>query len=297
MGLQTMYPAVNSFAPPAITVQLSPTDTTIVLSDVSQLPPAPNILTISTEDYAELVYYSEITEDGLTGCVRGYDGTTAQLWEVGTIVYRAATAHDHNTFVGNILDLDQRLQVDSLKALLLDVMHPVGSIYMGATADDPATLFGGEWERWGQGRVPAGVNEDDPDFAEAGVSGGAKAVEHAHALTMNSGGNGTSGATNLTLAQLPNATGNVSVHGSATGSMLYTATGVFSGSTSLTGQYKTMASTAGASSLQNIFFSLGGGGGSHIHSTPAHTHTGTIASTSVSTLQPYITCYMWKRIA
>lgn len=40
---------------------------------------------------------------------------------------------------------------------ILDFVYPVGSIYMTTNNQDPSTLFGGEWVAWGQGRVPVGA--------------------------------------------------------------------------------------------------------------------------------------------
>ena len=46
--------------------------------------------------------------------------------------------------------------------------HPVGSIYMGTTSANPQTTYGGEWEQWGQGRVPVGAagNGVNPSFTD-----------------------------------------------------------------------------------------------------------------------------------
>ena len=40
---------------------------------------------------------------------------------------------------------------------ILDFVYPVGSIYMTTNGQNPSALFGGEWVAWGQGRVPVGV--------------------------------------------------------------------------------------------------------------------------------------------
>ena len=47
---------------------------------------------------------------------------------------------------------------------ILDFVHPVGSIYMTMDSQNPSTLFGGTWVRWGEGRVPVGVSANDSDF-------------------------------------------------------------------------------------------------------------------------------------
>ena len=60
--------------------------------------------------------------------------------------------------------------VDALLALI----YPVGSIYMSVNDTNPATFLGGTWVRWGQGRVPVGVDASDTDFNAPGKTGGEK---------------------------------------------------------------------------------------------------------------------------
>ena len=57
---------------------------------------------------------------------------------------------------------------------ILDFVYPVGSIYMTTNNQDPSTLFGGEWVSWGSGRVPVGVSANDSDFDTVEKTGGAK---------------------------------------------------------------------------------------------------------------------------
>ena len=62
-----------------------------------------------------------------------------------------------------------------------DICYPVGSLYMSVKDTDPKLLFGGEWVRFGKGRVPVSVDEDDSDFNEAGKTGGSKYLQqHSH---------------------------------------------------------------------------------------------------------------------
>ena len=139
-------------------------------------------------------------------------------------------------------------------------VYPVGSIYMSVNNIDPGTLFGGTWVAWGSGRVPVGVDTAQTEFNTVDKTGGAKT----HTLS---------------LSQIPNVTGSLVPHGAEGGSSLWQPGGVFSGSPTI-GQYRTVNSAAGgASSVTNISFSLGGGGQAH------------------NNLQPYITCYMFKRVS
>ena len=52
--------------------------------------------------------------------------------------------------------------------------HPVGSIYLTMTADNPALTIGGTWTRICKGYMLVGVNEIDPDFKTPGKYGGEK---------------------------------------------------------------------------------------------------------------------------
>ena len=58
--------------------------------------------------------------------------------------------------------------------------YPVGSIYMSGNNVNPEEIWGGKWERYAQGQVLVGVNEEDADFATAGNTGG----EKRHTLTV-----------------------------------------------------------------------------------------------------------------
>lgn len=157
----------------------------------------------------------------------------------------------------------------------IKTMYPVGSIYMSVNATNPSTYFGGTWVAWGSGRVPVGVNTSDSNFNTVEKTGGASTVTlttaqmpaHTHTFT------GSSATTNSKGAH----THNVGRDGDgASGSSTYT------------------VHSAGVS---------GAGGTSPTNSAGAHTHTLTAKGTNASTggggshnnLQPYITCYMWKR--
>ena len=59
---------------------------------------------------------------------------------------------------------------------LLNLIYPVGSIYMSCSPTDPEFLFGGVWEAFGKGRALVGVNPSDGSFNAAEKTGGAKSV-------------------------------------------------------------------------------------------------------------------------
>lgn len=133
---------------------------------------------------------------------------------------------------------------------LLDMIYPVGSIYLSVNSTNPSTLFGGTWVRWGNGRVPVGVDTGQTEFNTVEKQGG----EKAHTLTTS---------------ELPSHR-----HAGHTASD----TGMVSG-------YPYTTDWNGSTIRSN---NLG-------QSTFYTDYTGDNQSHNI--LQPYITCYMWKRTA
>ena len=70
---------------------------------------------------------------------------------------------------------------NNLKTYLLAYIYPVGSIKMTAENINPSTYLGGTWVAWGAGKVPVGVDTTDTDFATVEKTGG----EKEHILTTN----------------------------------------------------------------------------------------------------------------
>ena len=71
--------------------------------------------------------------------------------------------------------------IDSKIKMNVDLMYPVGSIYLSTNSTNPSQLFGGEWEQWGKGRVPVGIDTSDSDFNAIEKTGGSKYLqEHRH---------------------------------------------------------------------------------------------------------------------
>lgn len=148
---------------------------------------------------------------------------------------------------------------------LLNFLHPVGSIYMSTSATNPTNLFGGTWVAWGAGRVPVGFNGGDGNFNSSEKTGGSKTIniQHNHGLS--------------------NARAAVGRADSSTSTISYTAGG----------------------NPHNVYFDRefsywGGIAGVSKHATDTakiYGNTDNGGSTAASVLQPYITCYMWKRTA
>jgi hypothetical protein len=116
MALQTMYQAKSNSPQTTLTAIIAADATSLTVFDGSVLPPGPNLLTLGTDEDAEVVYYSTISGNVVSGLVRGYSGTTASVWEEGTQVSREFTSYDHDTFKTNIESLQD--DVDNLNTAL-----------------------------------------------------------------------------------------------------------------------------------------------------------------------------------
>ena len=72
---------------------------------------------------------------------------------------------------------------------VLDRIQPVGSLYFSTSSASPASLFGGTWERYAQGRVMVSASDTDTDFT-VGKTGGEKTHSHWLPLGMEELPNG-----------------------------------------------------------------------------------------------------------
>ena len=217
---------------------------------------------------------------------------------------------------------------------VIALIYPVGAIMPTTSNVNPGTyLTGTTWESFGAGKTLVGVDTSDTDFDSAAKTGGAKIVdggshvhatsghtltiseipehthvipEHGHSITHNhsdsfsisSSGSHThnvqykgnnmaldSNGSNAGFIISWSADGKLPPDGSkflaaSSGSHTHTISG------SVTQYYGTSGmSTPGMESRTT------GGDGSH-------THGNTVSATvSTSTVQPYITCYFWRRTA
>lgn len=167
--------------------------------------------------------------------------------------------------------------------------NPVGHIRMETTNINPATYLGfGTWGLWGSGRVPVGVDASDNDFKTVEKAGGSKTanISHTHTIASHNHG-GNTGSTVLTVNQIPAHTHDI---------------WQVSSSTTQTSSANALTSaTTWTNKLWNVenFAKSKGGGAGHTHTISASGQqtTNSAGSTSLSLLQPCITCYMWKRTA
>ena len=71
--------------------------------------------------------------------------------------------------------------VNQMKTNLVNMLYPVGTIYMSMASTNPSSLFGGTWVQTATGRTLVGVDSSDYDFNASKKSGG----EKTHILTVN----------------------------------------------------------------------------------------------------------------
>ena len=198
-----------------------------------------------------------------------------------------------------------------LQSFLLKV-YPVNSVYISYSNTNPGTLFGGTWENIGSGKVLRGISS-----GTAGTTGGSETVtlkeenlpSHRHSIPVLTGTTGEAGKHSHTVTTNASKTTGNGVSNSK--GWLYTG-----GGDSVVGTQDIIAGHGGSyySTYSADSDTVRGMGLNHYHNIPAlsgstnevadHTHTvSTTASntgytgsgTAFSTLDPYLTVYMWKR--
>ena len=179
--------------------------------------------------------------------------------------------HDNSTSTGWKVDKvkAENLDNDSLAQVCLNLIYPVGSIYMSVKNASPETFLGGTWVAWGSGKVPVGVDTSDTSFNTVEKTGG----EKTHTLTENE--MPAHKHTGTGLEAIGKSLGTVS-EGEVTGGT-YTAD-------------FTLTNTATVTSYSDGKYDL--------TSTVKVPHGIAIGGDKAhNNLQPYITCYMWKRVS
>ena len=154
-------------------------------------------------------------------------------------------------------DFDKLNAQKADKSDLINLIYPVGAIYISINAVNPAELFGGTWERFARGQTLVGYTSSDTDFNAAGKTGGSKTVV-------------------LTDSNLPNQTGNITWHNNDVGTNVAAADGIFE-ELYARGKYQTPTTLGTAKSIGGVRYNNGG------------------SSAPIDVMPPYITVYMWQR--
>ena len=188
--------------------------------------------------------------------------TTGNITANGAMYSATPATTDNSTRVATTAYVKNNIS-ETLKKV-----YPVGSIYMSTVSTNPATLFGfGTWEAMPAGRVL---------LAQGKSSWG---------TTYNAGSTGGEATHTLTVGEMP-----VHTHGA---------------SANTTGEHKHGAPATGNYNGGGTGFDDGGGNNPnytrcYTSINGNHSHTITINNTGSNqphnNLQPYVTCYIWKRV-
>lgn len=121
-----------------------------------------------------------------TGFYRGYNLLNQPPFSVDdTSYYVRVTAMDSDTVFQEAVDFNGVASAFRVKnngtwtpwkAPALDQYYPIGAIYQSTVNTDPSTFMGGTWERFGNGRVLVGVDENDTYFNVPLKTGGNRFV-------------------------------------------------------------------------------------------------------------------------
>ena len=222
---------------------------------------------------------------------------------------------------------------------IINIVYPVGSIYMSVNNTNPSTFIGGTWVAWGSGKVPVGVDTGQTEFNSVEKTGGAKTASTSYtpagtntggavtAHTYTPAGTNTGTAVTMNAIELTHSGGAVQSHILTLSEIPGHNHDIQAKSGSGSGYGIVVEGSANGATTAGYLKNSGGGGG-HSHgftqpskhsftpttksitqptfsgtkATLSHTVTnptfsGTAATITESTLQPYITCYMWKRTA
>lgn len=172
--------------------------------------------------------------------------------------------------LGTVLTSWDDVGSEAVISIIGKALYPVGAIYMSTANVNPSTFITGTtWVAWGSGRVPVGVDTSDASFDTVEKTGG----EKTHTLTESEMPKHAHTGTNVALSKY-----NASGLGGITPVEKLTLTADY---TSVDGgevnSYETAAKQEPLVTLTDMYGIPKGGDEAH------------------NNLQPYITCYMFKR--
>ena len=197
---------------------------------------------------------------------------------------------------------------------VIDVVYPVGAVHITTVNANPGTyLPGTTWEVFGSGRTLVGVDLEDSDFDVVEKTGGVKdrtqyhshpveehvltedeipthshPMNHGHLDTFYINSNGPSGTAKI-MGYTTTTTGDFSLS-DVNKLLAYPASGGSWGYATLNLDGSHVHNIGGSVSNYNGNTSSRGGNQGHSHTTD---RTGI----TTSAVQPYITCYFWKRVS
>lgn len=183
---------------------------------------------------------------------------------------------DIRTIGASVEEISNNIKyIDKKISDLLNMFYPVGSVYETMESSfDPNKKWGGTWERI-KGRVLVGVDENDSDFNTTEKIGG----EKTHKLSVSEMPSHSHSASEKSLKGGVN---NISGQDETWG---LTSSGIFSNWGDTNGFYSTLKKTT--TNYKDGFY---------LDATHTHTIGNTGGGNVHNNLQPYVTCFIWKRV-
>jgi len=86
----------------------------------------------------------------------------------------------NNTDVQIKNNISELTSLDNSNNIFLQT-YTIGSIYISTSSTNPSSIYGGTWERYGNGKTLVGVSESETEFSSVNKTGG----EKTHTLTLS----------------------------------------------------------------------------------------------------------------
>ena len=188
---------------------------------------------------------------------------------------------------------------------LLDMMWPVGSIYISVSSTSPATLFGGTWQRIKDTFLLASGDTYSADTTGGSATNTLETANlpshthsigaHSHGLNSHTHGVGSySAVSNGNHKHRPSNNGNFLTTGASSGAVkMGLDSGIYWQDEWKTSEYYTTNIGAHTHSISGT---SGAASGSTANSS-AFDSGATGSGTAINNMPPYMTVYMWKRTA
>lgn len=272
---------VNNLTNYTLSSELSEVATTGDYNDLSNKPTIPDVSNFITKNVDDLTNYTKTDDLSVVATTNSYEDLSDLPDLDGkqdVLVSGENIKTINNTSLlgsGNINISGGGLTPEQIETLINNAIlennkatYHIGKIIIETTNTNPATYLGfGTWILWGSGRVPVGVDTTQTEFNTVEQTGG----EKTHALTIN---------------EMPSHS-----HSASSGESGWHAHTFPTWHVSRTG---TGQSVEGWGNKQADQWHSTDGAGTHTHDIYIGNNGGNQAHNNI---QPYITCYMWKRIA
>jgi hypothetical protein len=172
-----VYAAGNKFST-TLAESINNTDLSFDLTDTSGLNSTGGYLVLDKDNASkrEIIYYSSFSSATLTipSGGRGVAGTSAVSHTPGASVTDVIVADHINANLDSYLT-EHNADGTHKAANLINLIYPVGSIYISVVSTNPGTLFGvGTWTAFAAGKTLFGLDSGDTDFDTVEETGGAK---------------------------------------------------------------------------------------------------------------------------